>query len=176
MASVQSSVSSSDVETTVAVDEILALENVSSSELQPPSPPPVENYIPQHLSTSAKKLKKVIPSLNENIQSDRSGDDSDTDVNDENNFGYVFIDIEILISVINNLAKCKQCGSNVKTIHDLSKKQGLANLFRVTCSTSYCDYEDTFITRKPLKKETSGRPAYDINIRSIVAFREGILP
>ena len=95
-----------------------------------------------------------------------------TDVNDENNFGYVFIDIEILISVINNLTKCKQCGSNVKTIHDLSKKQGLANFFRVTCSNSYCDYEDTFINSKPIKEETSGRQAYDINIRSIVGFRE----
>ena len=44
------SVSSTGAETTVAVGETLARENVPSSE--PPTTP--ENYIPQHFSTSAK--------------------------------------------------------------------------------------------------------------------------
>ena len=173
---VPSSVPSS-LETTVAVDEMLAPENVPSEPPPTPPPPPTTTTtpippLPQHfVSTSAKKLQRVTPS-HANPLSDRSGDDSDTDVNDENNFGYVFMDTEILISVINNLAKCEKCGSNVKTMHELSKKQGFAHFFRLVCTSSYCDYENTFATNKLLKKDTSGRPAFDVNLRSIVAFRE----
>ena len=88
---------------------------------------------PSALLNISKKLKRCIPFLDENTESDRSDNDSDTDVNDENNlnFGYVFFDIEILISVLNNMTKCNKCCNNVNTAHEWSKKRGFVHFLRV---------------------------------------------
>ena len=54
-------------------------------------PPTPEYYIPQYFSTSVKTIKGVIPRPNEMIESDRLGDDTDTDVNDQVDFNWAMV-------------------------------------------------------------------------------------
>ena len=149
-------------------------------------------------STSAKKLKSVVPyisndndspdvdnSVDDSPDVDNSVDDSpdvDNSVDDspvdnrvddsESDFSYIFFDTGILLTLLNDIVCCKKCGHRTKTIHELSRKQGFAHYFLISCSNNNCDWTRSFCTSTNLLKDTRGRPAFDVNVRSLLAFRE----
>ena len=60
------------------------------------------------------------------------------------------INIIIIIKIYENIfLPC----CHLATVHESSRKQGIAHFFEVTCSSDYCDYEDTFVTSTPLKND-----------------------
>ena len=118
-------------------------------------------------------------------------DDLDICVSDEENFsgcsgvygtnldfGYVLFDTEILLSFVNDIARCGECGESVKTFHEPSQKQGFAHYFTISCTRETCNGKRTVCTSKTIRKTDanhqikSGRPAFDVNVRSVVAFQE----
>ena len=122
-------------------------------------------------STSAKKLKSVVPHTSNDDHD--SPDNVDNSVDDsESDFSYIFFDTEILLILLNDIVCCKKCGYRTNTIHELSKKQGFAHYFLISCSNDNCDWTRSFCTSTNLSKDTRGRPAFDVNVRSLLAFRE----
>ena len=81
------------------------------------------------------------------------------------------IDTELLFSFLAQVVSCRLCSSDVVIIHELEKKQGFAHFIRVKCSSDTCDWQGSFCTSKQLKS-TKGRPPFEVNIRTVLAFRE----
>ena len=81
------------------------------------------------------------------------------------------IDTELLFSFLAQVVSCHLCSSDVVIIHELEKKQGFAHFISVKCSSDTCDWQGSFCTSKQLKS-TKGRPPFEVNIRTVLAFRE----
>ena len=95
------------------------------------------------------------------------------DVDDAGNqHGYVLMDTEILSSLLVELVKCPRCGFYVQTEHLVDSKQGLSNLFKISCRNISCRWDKTFFTSKQARKDGRGSRPFDVNLRSIIAFRE----
>ena len=103
---------------------------------------------------SAKKIK-----LSEPLSSTETG-----------NY-YVLIDISVLHSIIQTVAKCPYCESSLIMENDLGKKKGFCQFLLLNCSN--CAWSTDFQTSTKVKREgTPGPSSYDINLRSVFAFRE----
>ena len=63
------------------------------------------------------------------------------------------------------------CSSDVVIIHELEKKQGFAHFVSAKCSSDTRDWKSSFCTSKTLKS-TKGRPPFEVNVRTVLAFRE----
>ena len=140
--------------------------NVPDAAPIPPTAPPVTpNPSTQNpsssgvLSTSAKKLYGTLTS-----------DDSDTKT-DEISPCYLFIDTELLSNFLIDIVSCNICSSNVVVKHKLDLKQGFAHNISIECSKDSCTWSKSFWTSKKVKTP-KGRPPFDVNMRSIIAFRE----
>ena len=135
-------------------------------------------------STSAKKLSYVLSPATESYDwnnsetdsewSDAESDDADresseTALNDDP--CYLIVDTELLKLFLSQLVLCKLCQGNVNIIHEVDKKQGFANYITVKCLSDTCDWSNTLCTSKTVKTP-KGRPPFDINLRSVIAFRE----
>ena len=78
-----------------------------------------------------------------------------------------------LQSLFNKFAKCHHCNSPTKLQVDLSLKKGFCHTMKVFCDS--CNAKEHFETSKLQNKLTRGRrgrPFYDINLRTVIAFRE----
>ena len=84
---------------------------------------------------------------------------------------YLMVDTDLLSSFITNIASCKICYSNVVVTHKLDEKQGFAHNISVKCCKDSCSWSKGFWTSKKIKTP-KGRPPFDINMRSVIAFRE----
>ena len=84
----------------------------------------------------------------------------------------LIINTKLMIEFFKKLCKCPDCGNNIDIIHDHKRKRGLAHFLTSKCTS--CDWTDEFSTSKCVEPGTSkqGRKAYEINIRSCIAFRE----
>ena len=81
------------------------------------------------------------------------------------------VDTDLLSSFITNIASCKICYSNVVVTHKLDEKQGFAHNISVKCCKDSCSWSEGFWTSKKIKTP-KGRPPFDINMWSVIAFRE----
>ena len=84
---------------------------------------------------------------------------------------YLMVDTDLLSSFITNIASCKICYSNVVVTHKLDEKQGFAHNISVKCCKDSCSWSKGFWTSKKIKTP-KGHPPFDINMRSVIAFRE----
>ena len=94
-------------------------------------------------------------------------------MNDDNINGYVLFDIMIFINMIKELVKCMQCGSSVIIEHNVDDKMGLCNFFTIECNHHECPWTKKVATSNFIDKHIgSGKVPYDVNLRTVVAFRE----
>jgi len=85
----------------------------------------------------------------------------------------MFINSDILRGMIDLVAKCPKCTSCVEFRHNVDKKMGFAQHVSLTCGKCKWSYE-TFTSKqfKTPESDTRGAKSFDINYRSIIAFRE----
>ena len=119
---------------------------------------------PTSASTGASAAK-----LNCSTISEPERDNSETDIVTNCNF---IIESDLFMSLILMIGKCPDCVGSVNIEHKLNDKMGLAQFFDISCSD--CPWKLRFCSSKQCKKATPthGRSGYDINRRTIVAFRE----
>ena len=79
---------------------------------------------------------------------------------------------ELFMSLIYMVARCPDCVANVNIEHLVNNKMGFAQYFLISCVA--CPWEIKFCSDKECEKveEGSGRKGFEVNRRSIVAFRE----
>ena len=78
---------------------------------------------------------------------------------------YMFTDIDIFLNLIKSVGKCPECASNIQPNVDFSCKKGFVN----KCVVNYPQCYGTYLSKNVKVSEHS---RYDLNVRSIVAFRE----
>ena len=127
------------------------------------------------LSASARKLRSC--GSNETGTSRTNNEDtssaSTTIFVNENINGYVLFDIMIFINMIKELVKCMQCGSSVIIEHNVDDKMGLCSFFTIKCNHHECPWTKKVATSNFIDKHIgSGKVPYDVNLRTVVAFRE----
>ena len=65
------------------------------------------------------------------------------------------------------------CDSNVEIQHKLDQKKGLRNFFEMKCTDIKCPWTRTISTSNDINKTVDhGKIPYDVNVRTIMAFRE----
>ena len=93
--------------------------------------------------------------------------------NDKSRNGYVLFDINILTQLIHEIGKCTLCNSHVEIQHKLDQKKGLCNFFEMKCTDIKCPWTKTISTSNHINKTVDhGKIPYDVNVRTIMAFRE----
>ena len=138
------------------------------------------------LSTSAKKLSYIVSPASElddcnkyNYETDSESSGAESDDTDRESSDTVFnedpcyliVDTELLKLFLSELVSCKLCQGNVNIIHEVGKKQGFANYITVKCLSDTCEWSATLCTSKTVKTP-KGRHPFDVNLRSVIAFRE----
>ena len=127
------------------------------------------------LSASARKLRSC--GSNETGTSRTNNEDisstSTTSFVNDNINVHVLFDIMIFINMIKELVKCMQCGSSVIIEHNVDDKMGLCNFFTIKCNHHECPWTKKVATSNFIDKHIgSGKVPYDVNLRTVVAFRE----
>ena len=100
-------------------------------------------------------------------------------VEDNSTWCYLLLDTRILNNIVDAIGSCPSCSEKICVFHNIEGKRGLAHFLELTCTK--CDWCTTFSTSKKVKRSNnedttkssgSGRHAFDINIRSVIAMRE----
>ena len=68
------------------------------------------------------------------------------------------------------IGSCPTCSNKITIDYDVSQKRGLCHYFLVYCVN--CDWRKTFSSSKEIPCDNRGRKPFDINVRSVMAFRE----
>ena len=126
----------------------------------------VDDSSPPAISASAKKLRLSVEGQYIDVIDDVNSSNEPTLDN-----GYVLFDISIFINLISDVGKCQNCGADVTAIHQIDGKKGFCHLFKLSCDKN-CGWYKSVYTSKEINKGKQGRKAFDVNIRSVVAFRE----
>ena len=118
------------------------------------------------VSTCSKKLKLD----EEGIKKKPS-----TAATDDLAWCYILFDTRVLSDSINTIGSCPSCTEKIKFIHDVDAKKGLAHFLNLSCTK--CDWSATFPSSKQVEKKkeeskSKGRPAFDVNTRSVIDMRE----
>ena len=98
--------------------------------------------------------------------------DERNDLNNEgcNNY-FVFINMSILVNLISSLGKCPECSSAIGMIDLLKLRMSFAHKIIFTCTS--CSWEQSVFLSEQCSPATSrGRNFFEINVRSLIAFRE----
>ena len=93
----------------------------------------------------------------------------------------MLLDTRILNNIVDAIGSCPSCSEKNCVFHNIEGKRGLAHFLELSCAK--CDWCTTFSTSEEVKKSNtnnedttkspgSGRLAFDINIRSVIAMRE----
>ena len=69
---------------------------------------------------------------------------------------------------------CPQCHSEVQIVDNLRERRGLAHKVSLSCQNVQCGFSYISYTDNPCKtsKKKQGRQQYEINVRTIIDFRE----
>ena len=99
-------------------------------------------------------------------------DDGRIDGNEEESNNYfVFINMGILIDLVSSLGKCTECGSSIEVCNLVNSRMGFATKIRVNCAS--CAWEQSlFLSKECSPTIGRGRNFFEVNIRSVMAFRE----
>ena len=116
-------------------------------------------------STSRRKIEGSINSILDE-------DNGMLNLEDPSSFHYILINIEILSELFTLVGCCPDCAHRGIVIsNEFKKKKGLANCLTLSCSNCEWTYS-TYTSRSIEKPSVPGMNAFDINVRSVVAFRE----
>ena len=82
------------------------------------------------------------------------------------------LESDLFMSLISLIGRCPDCVGSINVEHLLNAKMGFAQFFDLSCSE--CPWKLRFCSSKQCEKlsPTHGRKGYDINRRTIIAFRE----
>ena len=80
--------------------------------------------------------------------------------------GIVFMDLGVLFNVFDDILRCPECGDNTTCHVHMKKKNGFSHYLLLECNNAECEWKYCFHTSK--KQGHS----YEINVRSVLAFRE----
>ena len=83
------------------------------------------------------------------------------------------MNFSIIKRIISTVGKCPECCSDINITNDFNGKLGFANKLVIKCEL--CEWKSTFFTSVIMKKEsksTRGYARYDVDARSVFAFRE----
>ena len=125
----------------------------SSSNVQTRLPEIVDETPRSSRSASARKIRQV----SENVDG-------------ENDFFYFFLDSSLFLDLLKSVAFCPTCKVNLMVEHIERQKAGLCHAFQLNCTL--CGWSREFKSSKEVRKGGSGRNSYDVNDRSMIAFRE----
>ena len=128
----------------------------------------------EYTSVSAKKLSTSLSTSPDVDDSNNDDDDSDADAATDSSC-YLLLDTELLFNFLHEIVRCGLCSQEVNVTIGESRKLGLAQMIVARCSSPNCKWVKTFNTSKRCKASSddiSGRPAYDVNRRATIAFRE----
>ena len=111
-------------------------------------------------SASAKKLKTS------------SGTETSCGIAHGCNF---IIDSDLFIPLVTMIGRCPECAAAVNILYMITQKIGLAQFFAISCTER--DWRINFCTPKEVTKSSNsqGRKSYEVNRRTLVAFRENVL-
>ena len=86
----------------------------------------------------------------------------------------MLFNILTFMTLIREIGRCLLCNSPLTIQHKLQEKMGLCNFFHMKCSSEKCHWMKKVSTSNFVDKTTvaSGKVPYDINIRTILTFRE----
>ena len=126
----------------------------------------VDDSSPPAISASANKLRLSVEGQYIDVIDAVNSSNEPTLDN-----GCVLFDISIFINLISDVGKCQNCGADVTAIHQIDGKKGFCHLFKLSCDKN-CGWYKSVYTSKEINKGKQGRKAFDVNIRSVVAFRE----
>lgn len=89
----------------------------------------------------------------------------------ENDY-HIIINFEILQDFVSSIASCPDCDSKkLEFSNNYISKMGLAMKFELKCKS--CSWKKEFYTSKECKnKQKQGRNIFEVNVRSVMAFRE----
>ena len=87
---------------------------------------------------------------------------------------YILIDSDMLSEMIGSVGQCQAPNSNCKgkvlVTNSVKEKRGLSCKLHLQCSQ--CEWSTSYYTRKELPSSKRGRKKFDINVRTVAAFRE----
>lgn len=105
-------------------------------------------------SLSSKKLKKNL--FNETF--------------DYGNEGTIFFNTDLLLTMLRETSCCPDCYENIDIEFMEEKKVGLAQFIKMKCNS--CNWEREYCSSKKINKQRKGQSPYEINLTSMIAFRE----
>ena len=92
---------------------------------------------------------------------------------DENNKDtsnmYMFMDIQILLDLIQLVGVCPKCQDELVVFMDSSGKKGLVQKLILQCNNGECSWCHSLFTSTKVRTNSN---RFDLNVRSIIAFRE----
>ena len=99
-------------------------------------------------------------------------EDTPASVDDSNNLNddedmFFFMNYHILCGIIEQVGKCPECNCSITLKIDTTRKMGLAQQMKLECC---CGWIRTIYSSPRIKDDDKSR--FDINIRTIIAFRE----
>ena len=126
----------------------------------------------EDISTCSKKFK---------VDEDHIKQKRSSIVEDNSTWCYLLLDTRIINNIVDAIGSCPSCSQKISVFHNIERKRGLAHFLVLSCTK--CDWCKTFSTSEEVKKTNtnnedttkspgSGRHAFDINIRSVIAMRE----
>ena len=85
------------------------------------------------------------------------------------------IDSDLFIPLVTMIGRCPECAAAVNILYMITQKIGLAQFFAISCTER--DWRINFCTPKEVTKSSNsqGRKSYEVNRRTLVAFRENVL-
>jgi len=88
---------------------------------------------------------------------------------------YILINFSILKSLFEKLGHCMECGNAITLRDNLAFRMGFCHCLEIRCS--FCEDDQKIYTSKSCEinlpeRDSGGRLPYEVNVRSIVAFRE----
>ena len=82
------------------------------------------------------------------------------------------IDNNLFIPLVTMIGRCPECVAAVNIQHMIAEKMGLAQFFAIACTEF--DWRINFFSSEEVTKSNNsqGRKSYEVNRRTLVAFRE----
>jgi len=134
-------------------------------------------------SSSAKKLKRSFDAAfgagSSSFMSASSAGDASLEPEEKSSEeegvdgGYIMMDFSIMKIMLSSFSKCPQCSNSLDISNNLTKKKGLACCIVLSCSAAECGWNREFYSSKKIdRNHLSGPNPFDVNYRSVIAFRE----
>ena len=111
-------------------------------------------------NTSAS-ASKIDLSFYENLEEDENNTDTSN--------MYMFMDIQVFSDLIQLVGVCPECQTQLVIFMDSSGKKGLVQKLILKCNNGECSWVHSLFTSTKVKANSNH---FDLNIRSIISFRE----